>query len=432
MRKGSAAVIFGFAMIAVLVGGWMSSGAKFSSLYAHISSSVDHLLGMANLQDRGDERVEGLSSGGKTARPASVGPRGVQPARHARAETAAPVGVEVARIDPEGVSVIAGRAPAHSHVSIRVDGKEVATAVASAYGQWSVVVSSGLRSGRLVLSAIASPAGGGAVLASPVATVDVPEGGGAATVSSGFAPGLQSRAFSSEMSESRPAAHMAEADRESRHDLERFRVIVQQARAAELAKVARADGATAATSSLDGQKAGEAGTSGQAQASGVASPGVLAEGSERHRSALGGPKPDDAAAGASSSVARGAAAPSVPFREDGRHVPVPITFETDTTAMTPVGIEAASLLAEYLKIKHPHGITLTGHADARGTDAYNFDLSRRRLVAIEHYLRDKGYSGGLVLVPKGKSEPYRWIDRKAASREDVWQADRRVELRFIR
>ncbi|MFZ0853589.1 MAG: hypothetical protein WAO08_30885, partial [Hyphomicrobiaceae bacterium] len=67
-------------------------------------------------------------------------------------------------------------------------------------------------------------------------------------------------------------------------------------------------------------------------------------------------------------------------------------------------------------------------ADERGTDVYNIELSRRRLLVVADYLRDSGFAGKLELIPKGRSEPYTGIDRRSLPREEAFQLDRRVEL----
>jgi len=109
-------------------------------------------------------------------------------------------------------------------------------------------------------------------------------------------------------------------------------------------------------------------------------------------------------------------------------VPVPITFLTAEAVMTSDGEKAARLLTEYLRITKPHSIALTGHADSRGPNGYNLELSRRRLVAIEQFLRGAGYSGELRLVPLGETAPYRVVDRSKLTVEQIYQMDRRVEL----
>jgi len=58
------------------------------------------------------------------------------------------------------------------------------------------------------------------------------------------------------------------------------------------------------------------------------------------------------------------------------------------------------------------------------------ELSRNRLESVARYLRESGYTGKLVLVPKGKSEPYSGPGRNQLSKESAFQLDRRVELRL--
>lgn len=108
--------------------------------------------------------------------------------------------------------------------------------------------------------------------------------------------------------------------------------------------------------------------------------------------------------------------------------PAPITFVYNDTAFTTDGWRAAELLAKHLISQQPATVSLSGHADERGSDAYNIELSRRRLMVVADYLRDRGFVGKLELIPKGRSEPYTGIDRRSLAREDAFQLDRRVEL----
>ena len=127
-------------------------------------------------------------------------------------------------------------------------------------------------------------------------------------------------------------------------------------------------------------------------------------------------------AGASSSPT------SVPQRRTEPMPPTPITFAYDSTDFTPVGRRGAAALSDFLREQKLASATLSGHADERGSDAYNMELSRRRLDSVARYLRDSGYAGKLVLVPKGRSEPFLSPERWKLSREDALQLDRRVEL----
>jgi outer membrane protein OmpA-like peptidoglycan-associated protein len=110
-------------------------------------------------------------------------------------------------------------------------------------------------------------------------------------------------------------------------------------------------------------------------------------------------------------------------------LPRPITFVYDQTTFTAEGRRAAQLLAEYLRTGRQQSVTLTGHADERGSDSYNVELSRQRLEAVARYLRENGATNKVELVPKGRSEPFAGIDRRSLAREDALQLDRRVEMR---
>ncbi|MDX2158634.1 MAG: OmpA family protein [Hyphomicrobiaceae bacterium] len=294
---------------------------------------------------------------GETARSARISEPNPETVRNGPAPSASDaLAIEVARLEAGGVSVLAGRAPADSHVTIFANGREVATAVASADGQWSAVVVDAIQAGPLELTVTARPANGGAALRSAAGRLLVAAGtttslAGATTRAGASTPGAEASAKTRPVTrEERRAAADA--------DMKRFEAVVAKARSEPRGAVVSGEAALA--------------------------------------------------------------------------LPVPITFESNADTMTGEGEKAASLLAEYLRLKQPDGITLSGHADSRGTEDYNLDLSRRRLETIERYLRVSGYQGRLALQPKGKSEPSAAIDRIRARREEVWQADRRVELRMSR
>jgi outer membrane protein OmpA-like peptidoglycan-associated protein len=113
-------------------------------------------------------------------------------------------------------------------------------------------------------------------------------------------------------------------------------------------------------------------------------------------------------------------------------IPVPIMFVYNEATLTSEGKRAANLLVEYLTLKRLTAVELTGHADERGTNEYNFDLSRERLDTVSQILRQGGYGGELKLTPKGKTEPYEGVDRTSYKGEALYQLDRRVELRVTR
>ncbi|WP_157135485.1 MULTISPECIES: OmpA family protein [unclassified Hyphomicrobium] len=110
-------------------------------------------------------------------------------------------------------------------------------------------------------------------------------------------------------------------------------------------------------------------------------------------------------------------------------IPVPMTFIFDEATLTSDGEKTAKLLLDYVQLKKFKSISLTGHADERGTAEYNMDLSRKRLDTVAAFLRNGGYDGELKLIPEGATQPFTGIDRSKFSRDDLMQLDRRVELR---
>ena len=109
-------------------------------------------------------------------------------------------------------------------------------------------------------------------------------------------------------------------------------------------------------------------------------------------------------------------------------VPLPITFHTGSAEFTEKGRHAAADMVEYLTMQNPGRITIAGHTDPRGDEAYNLALSRRRAEAVAHYLRMQGFAGQVQVIAKGESERFAVDNPGAYTREQRWQMDRRVEL----
>lgn len=374
--------------------------------------------------------------------------------------------IEVARLEAGGASVLAGRSPPNHRVTVLANGREIATAVATDEGQWSIVIDSGINAGPLELTLKSSAAAGGpevvgtprqlvvpearvadapAARSSPppvsAPTKPQPQVAGIATSDPASTKAAPARTA---QGQTPPAPSQRKSDETAdQKALERFAAIVAQAREAAAARdraqaagsetpapatavptvappapstpspasVAAAPGSPVATAPA----ATPAAT--PAPAATVAAPKVAAAVPPTHRMDAADSEPGRVAAAA----ARAEQAP----------IPVPITFMTDETKLTENGARAAALLAEYLRLKRPTGISLSGHADARGPDGYNMRLSLRRLETIQRYLRAAGYTGELSLVPRGKRDPYQGIDRKRLPRHQIYQADRRVELRVM-
>lgn len=111
-----------------------------------------------------------------------------------------------------------------------------------------------------------------------------------------------------------------------------------------------------------------------------------------------------------------------------QRVPLPVTFESGSTAFTAKGEQAASDLADYLLKQNPPDITLVGHTDDRGSDQENLALSRRRADALAAYLREQGYEGRIRTEGAGESQPIELDDPDRYTEEEIWALNRRVEL----
>ncbi|OGI43160.1 MAG: hypothetical protein A2150_03815 [Candidatus Muproteobacteria bacterium RBG_16_64_11] len=86
-------------------------------------------------------------------------------------------------------------------------------------------------------------------------------------------------------------------------------------------------------------------------------------------------------------------------------------------------LDAAAAKIKPMKIE---SITVTGHTDNVGTDAYNQKLSERRAEAVKKYLVGKGVNAGQIQTQgKGESQPV--ADNKTA---DGRAKNRRVDIEF--
>jgi outer membrane protein OmpA-like peptidoglycan-associated protein len=270
---------------------------------------------------------------------------------------------DIARIDPNGTSVFAGRAEPNSAVTITADGKEIGTAQADENGEWTFTTDQKIPNPDAKLALFKAPPGSAARVADAASR----------------APDVRPEAAAV------PKAKSAEAV--TSNMIKNLEGLVAEARTEE--------GKQAAAAAPPPPPAGQ-----------VAEPGTV--------------KP--------ATVAPQQAAIAAQPRIEATAVPVPVTFVFNEANLTGEGRRAASLLLEYLRIKRFPKITLTGHADERGTDALNLALSAQRLQTVARFLREGGVNGRLELIPKGKTEPYSGVVRGDFSQEDLYQLDRRVEM----
>jgi len=111
-----------------------------------------------------------------------------------------------------------------------------------------------------------------------------------------------------------------------------------------------------------------------------------------------------------------------------RPVPVsldPVYFDTDQAVLR---LATLDLLKSYAKsiIEHPEWgiVTIEGHCDERGTDAYNHKLGVRRAAAVERYLVEMGVPPERIRTRTFGSERPAVIGHD----ESAWRHNRRSEL----
>lgn len=129
-----------------------------------------------------------------------------------------------------------------------------------------------------------------------------------------------------------------------------------------------------------------------------------------------------------SGVAQGLALPAVRGWQV-EAVPIPVTFHTGTTRFTDQGEAAVRDLLSYLEQQDPAVVTIVGHADERGDRAYNLALSIGRAEAVAGWLRRQGFAGRVLTRGRGEDQPIELDDPQRYSQQQIWQLNRRVELR---
>jgi OOP family OmpA-OmpF porin len=108
-----------------------------------------------------------------------------------------------------------------------------------------------------------------------------------------------------------------------------------------------------------------------------------------------------------------------------------VNFDFDRAEIRPDAAvildEAATLLADALRDCPSRTVSVEGHTDAVGTDAYNQGLSERRANSVLDYLAGKGVSSSRLSAKGfGESSPI------ATNETGEGRAlNRRVELRLV-
>jgi outer membrane protein OmpA-like peptidoglycan-associated protein len=122
-----------------------------------------------------------------------------------------------------------------------------------------------------------------------------------------------------------------------------------------------------------------------------------------------------------------ARAPKAPddSKADAAALSLPVRFAFDSAEILPAARAQLDAVAEGIKLLASESIvTIEGHTDAVGSDAYNLELSRGRAHAVRDYLvqRHGIDAARLKTVGYGKSRPIEGSDPNAA-------VNRRVQFR---
>jgi len=101
-----------------------------------------------------------------------------------------------------------------------------------------------------------------------------------------------------------------------------------------------------------------------------------------------------------------------------------VHFAFDSSALSNEARRIIKGKADYLRANPEIKVTVEGHCDDRGTDAYNIALGERRAESVKIFLVDLGIgSHRLNTVSYGKERPI-----VAGNNEDSWARNRRAQF----
>ena len=100
-------------------------------------------------------------------------------------------------------------------------------------------------------------------------------------------------------------------------------------------------------------------------------------------------------------------------------------FATNSAQLTAAGRAAIdNVIAQLATFDKVDSVTVSGHADSRGNDAYNQSLSERRAASVRDYMAANGIDAGILsAVGMGESAPVATNDTAEGRAQN-----RRVEI----
>ncbi|KOR30197.1 hypothetical protein TI04_06830 [Achromatium sp. WMS2] len=122
-------------------------------------------------------------------------------------------------------------------------------------------------------------------------------------------------------------------------------------------------------------------------------------------------------------------------------IPAPIQFDFDQDTLTADGKASTERLAAYVKRRLQQQsqlvVTIVGHTDSRGSDAYNCDLSLRRAATVQRIIKGvlqneaRDLISKLTIQGQGERVPYPISSMaQPLTAEERFALDRRVEVLF--
>lgn len=108
-----------------------------------------------------------------------------------------------------------------------------------------------------------------------------------------------------------------------------------------------------------------------------------------------------------------------------------IYFEFDKSNITPEYQEVLDQIIDVLKTSEASEIQIDAHADARGTDEYNMDLSQRRAESTKNYLVEHGIAASDITARGfGESQPVNDCTEPTGCTEAEYAKNRRSVITF--
>jgi peptidoglycan-associated lipoprotein len=101
-----------------------------------------------------------------------------------------------------------------------------------------------------------------------------------------------------------------------------------------------------------------------------------------------------------------------------------IHFSFDSSVLSDQAQEILNSKADYLHVNSDVTVTVEGHCDARGTEAYNIALGERRAESVKNFLVDLGISANrLNTISYGEERPIAMGQDEAS-----WAKNRRAQF----